>query len=132
MANEPSENPSASSSLLEEVAKRYATAEPVREKVVKAMADEEIEARAVALRKVLVRRSELQRDLKKVDKPDIETFNADRSPARQEYSKAKLDEIHKAKEALDKVEKALDLALTKNDFSKVKEIAGKAGGGGSE
>lgn len=127
MPNE-TENQTASSSLLAEVADRYSTVDPVRKKVVDLLADREIDARAAALEKVLNRRSELQKDLKKVDKPDIETFNADGSPARQEYSKAKIDEVKKAKEALDKVEKAIDLALAKNDFGKVKEIAGKAGG----
>lgn len=114
---------SASSSLLSEVAAKYATVDPVRQKVVDILADRGIEARATALEKALTRRSDLQRDLKKAEKPDVEHFNPDGSPAPALYTKAKVEEVKKAREALDKVEKAIDLALTKNDFTKVKEVA---------
>jgi hypothetical protein len=85
------------------------------------MVEKEVSERVALLDKALQKRFHLMTELRKVDKPDNELFNADGSPAQGMYSKARLEEIKKAREALGKHESALEKALLENDFAKLKE-----------
>jgi hypothetical protein len=108
--------------LLADVADRIKQSGPeVYNRLRDKMVDTEISERVALLDKGLQKRFTLMTDLRKVDKPDNEAFNADGSLAHGTYSKARLEEIKKAKEALQKHEGALEKALASNDFSKLKE-----------
>lgn len=108
--------------LLADVADRIKQSGPdVYNRLRDAMVEKEISERVSLLDKALQKRFTLMTDLRKVDKPDNEAFNADGSLASGTYSKARLEEIKKAKEALQKHEGALEKALATNDFSKLKE-----------
>lgn len=113
-------------SLLAEVADRIkSSGSTVYNRLVEAMVAREVEERVGLLDKGLQKRYQLMTDLRKVDKPDNETFNADGTLALGTYSKPRLEEIKKAKEALAKLESALEKALVGNDFGKLKEACNK-------
>jgi hypothetical protein len=108
--------------LLADVAARIKESGPevynrFRDKLV----EDEIASRVGLLDKAFQKRFQLLTDLRKVDRADNETYNADGSVATQSYSKPRLEEIKKAKEALAKHENALEKALAGNDWSKLKE-----------
>ena len=108
--------------LLADVADRIRESGPaVYSRLRDAMVEKEIAERVSLLDKGLQKRFQLTTELRKVNKPDQETFNADGSLASGTYTKARLEEIKKAKEALAKHESALEKALASNDFSKLKE-----------
>ena len=112
--------------LLADVANRVRESGPtVYGRIRDAMVEKEVAARVDLLDKALQKRFQLLTDLRKVDKPDNESFNADGTVASATYSKARLEEIKKAKEALAKHESALEKALANNDFGKLKESCGK-------
>lgn len=89
------------------------------------LVQQELDLRVSVLEKLLTKRSEAQGAIKKVDKADQITYNADGSPAAQTYSKERLEEIKKAKKALDDVDNAIDKALNDADWQKAKEIANR-------
>lgn len=108
--------------LLADVATRIRESGPeVYNRLRDAMVEKEVSSRVDLLDKAFQKRFQLMTDLRKVDKPDHEAFNADGSLASGTYSKARLEEIKKAKEALAKHENALEKALATNDFGKLKE-----------
>lgn len=94
--------------------------EAIRQRLVDAMVEKEVAQRVELLDKAFQKRFELLTAFNKVNRADQETYNADGSVATQSYTKARLEEIKKAKEALEKHENALEKALTSNDFSKLK------------
>lgn len=94
----------------------------VRDDVVKKLVTAEIENRVQKLTDALSARKTLFVELKKAEKPDVQTFNADGSVATSGYSKEKLEQIKKAKEKLDKQDKAIEAALG-GDFSKLQEAS---------
>ena len=69
----------------------------------------------------------LFRSLRKI-KPDQINYDADLKPIGEgTYSKAKAEELKKAREAVTKMEAAIDAALAdKPDFSKLFNLAGDA------
>lgn len=108
--------------LLADVASRIKESGPqVYARLRDAMVEKEITSRVDLLDKAFQKRFQLLTDLRKVDRPDQETYNADGSVATASYTKPRLEEIRKAKEALAKHENALEKALASNDFSKLKE-----------
>lgn len=108
--------------LLADVASRIKESGPqVYARLRDAMVEKEIASRVDLLDKAFQKRFQLLTDLRKVDRPDQETYNADGSVATASYTKPRLEEIRKAKEALAKHENALEKALASNDFSKLKE-----------
>lgn len=108
--------------LLADVADRIKQSGPeVYNRLRDSMVEKELSERVALLDKGVQKRFQLMTELRKVDKPDHEAFNADGSLAHGTYSKPRLEEIKKAKEALAKHENALEKALAHNDFSKLKE-----------
>lgn len=95
----------------------------VREKVVDLMVDQEIDRRVKAVSALVTKLDEINTNLKKIDRADVETFNQDGTVATSSFTKARLEEIKKAKEQATKIEKALDQAFENNDFQKVFELA---------
>lgn len=118
----PETKESRAQGLLADVATRIQASGPeVYSRLRDRMVEEEVASRVTLLDKAMQKRFQLMTDLKKVNRPDNEAFNADGSLASGTYSKPRLEEIKKAKEALAKHEAALEKALTTNDFSKLKE-----------
>lgn len=121
MAEQNETKESKAQGLLAEVADKIkGSGEAVRQRLVAAMVEKEVSQRVDLLDKAFQKRFELLTALRKVDRADQETYNADGTVATQSYTKARLEEIKKAKEALEKHENALEKALTSNDFSKLK------------
>jgi hypothetical protein len=120
MANENDKDTKASGLLAEVADKIKGSGEAVRARLVDAMVEKELASRVECLDKAFQRRFELLTNLRKIERPDTETYNADGTVASASYTKARIEEIKKAKEALEKHENALEKALSTNDFSKLK------------
>ena len=115
-----------SSEVLSIVAERLGSSgTAVRERVIDTLVEREVVSRVEVLDKGLAKRSEYERELRKISKPDVETYDAEGKPVSATYSKARIDELKKSREQLTKLEGAIDKALVSNDFSKLREIVGK-------
>lgn len=90
------------------------------------LVEEELKRRADLLLKGLAKKSELERDIRKV-KPDQQSFDATNKLVSESYSKGKAEELKRLKEQLAKIEKALEAALNfeKPCFDKLGECVGK-------
>lgn len=112
-------------SLQKEVSEKVELAsKSVKDKVVEMLAEKEVQARTDATMSVLAKLNETNKELNKM-KPDNVLYDVDGKEVSATYTKAKLDERKKLIEKRDSLDKALTLALVKNDFSKVKELANK-------
>lgn len=85
--------------------------------VVEHFAKLEAEKQGTALIKGLDKLSNLERDLNKINRPDIKTFNEDGSEASASWSKDRLEERKKLTEQIEKLTKAIDKADDKGDFA---------------
>jgi hypothetical protein len=109
-------------SLLAEVANRVkGTNDIVQETYITKLVQKEVEQRVDLLDKAMQKRFACLTELNKVNRPDVETFGADGKLASSTYTKERLKAIKDAKEALAKIENAIDKALA-GDWSKVKEL----------
>lgn len=111
----------AAATLLDDVKEIIASSgADVRARVVSALAEKAIGERVELTKKGLDKYNEARSNFRKVNKPDHTVF--DGAGKKMEFmTGAKVEEIKKAKEALDRIEKALELALGKNDFTKLQE-----------
>lgn len=117
----PAPSEKKSSAVLTEVTKNIDASPPiVREKLIAALTDREVAIRVDKLDKALAKRREMENDLRKI-KPDVETFDADGKVTSQSYTKAKAEELKKAREQLAKLESAFDKAI-EGDFGKLNEF----------
>jgi hypothetical protein len=113
---------SASKSIGLKVAEQIANAGPaILDKVINNLASLEIEKRANALLNGVNLAVATKRELQKI-KPDVVAYDASGAEVSANWSKSKLEEKKKLEEKLGKIEKAVELAVTKNDFSKVSEL----------
>lgn len=87
-----------------------------RSRVVEHFANIEAQKRADALVAGLNKLNDFERDLRKINKPDQETFNADGSVASATYSKDRLEAIKKLNDQIEKLTKALNKADDAADF----------------
>jgi len=107
--------------LLADIAAKVKDSGPaVVEKYLAASVQKEIDSRVDLLDKAIQKRFELLGALGKVNRPDVVTYDAEGKEASGTYTKPRLEEIKKAKEALEKHENALEKALISNDWSKLK------------
>ena len=110
-------------SVKETVANRLANSgATIRNAVVDILVKEETDRRVAATTKAVNKLAELDKELKKLSKPDIETFNADETPASPVFSKTRIEEIKKVREQIAKIEKALTEAFDNNNFQKVLDL----------
>lgn len=110
--------------LLSEVhAEIAAGADKVIAGVRAALVSKELSEREAAVLSALGKLQEAERDSKKI-KPDNELFDGEGKSIQTGFSKAKLEELKKNRELVEKLEGAIVKALG-GDFSKVKELAGK-------
>jgi hypothetical protein len=113
---------SKAASILDEVNGLVKTSgDEVRRRVVSALAEKVINENVRLVQTGLDKRTEALGGLRKVSKPDVETYDAAGNKL-EVMSQAKFEEVKKAKENLEKVEKALAKALEENDYSKLKEL----------
>ena len=101
----------------------------VRERVKNTLVEAELSKRADMILKGLNKRDDAQKAINKI-KPDQQAFNADGSKATETFSKAKIDELNKAKQQLTNIDKALEEALS--DTPNFEKLAKVVGGGGDK
>lgn len=110
--------------LKEKVSERIAnSSDVVRDKVVDLLVQDEITKRVDAVTKVMTKIDTVEAELKKEDKPNVRTVNADGSVARTEYTVEQYEKLKKLRDTLEKLKSSLDLAFDKNDFTKVLEFS---------
>ena len=118
----PSAGVSKAASILEDVGTLVKTSgDTVRKRVVETLAEKVIAENVRLTMAGLDKRSDALSNVRKLSKPDQLAYDASGNKI-ETMSAAKFDELKKAKEALDKVEKALAKALEENDYSKLKEL----------
>lgn len=106
------------------VASKISSISPaVNEKVIEHLVNVELEKRSNAIIGGLDKLRGLQNDLKKI-KPDVGGFyDEDGNETKpMQYSKAKFEERKKTLEQIEKLQKALDLAIDKSDMTKLYEL----------
>lgn len=111
-------------SITNAVAEKIAAISPaVNEKVIDALVARELEKRSDAVLGGLDKLRTMQNDLRKI-RPDVGgAFDEDGNEVKPTlYSKAKFDERKKLNEQIEKLQKALDLAIDKGDMSKLYEL----------
>lgn len=96
--------------------------EDVKAKLIDHMYNEEVARRTAACLKVITKIQESDKELAKLSRGDVETFNEAGEPNTPVYTKERVDALKKAKETNQKLLSALDSALNKNDFKKVLEL----------
>ena len=107
-----------------QVAERLAESNTiVRERVIEHLKNQEVERRTDATLKVVAKIDDVTKELKKLTKPDIENFDEDGKSVYTAFSKERAKQIKDAKELKEKLEKALEKALTSNEFDKVFELS---------
>lgn len=96
----------------------------VRASIVSTMISEEIDIRTRATASLLKKLEEEEHALRKI-KPTFSGFNLKGEGVGEPvYTKDQLKQIKESQEKIDKLNRALEKALTDNDFSKVMEMAG--------
>lgn len=97
------------------------SSELVRKRLVDALVDRELTSRVDLLDKALTKLKDAKKEVDKL-RPDVETFDETGAKVTSHYSKAKLEERKKAVEAKEKLEKAVEQALSGESFDKLKEL----------
>lgn len=96
---------------------KYSTGS-VSDRVVDALVEKELAKRVELILAALGERDRLKKEQNKL-KPDNVSYDADGKIVGESFSKGRLDELNKNKAQLEKLEKAIDAALTDGDFSKL-------------
>jgi hypothetical protein len=97
------------------------SSEKVKERLVSTLVEREIASRVDLLDKALVKLKEAKKELDKI-KPDIETFDEQGNKQAGQFSKAKWEEKKKATENKEKLEKAVEAALSGESFDKLRDL----------
>lgn len=110
------------STIQEEVAKKISeSGNTVKDTVIGALAQIEINRRVDLVTKAIGKQDALKKDFDKINKDDITTF-VDRKPV-SAMSDARFKEIKKAEEAMEKLSKAIDKALFENTTDSYNKLA---------
>lgn len=110
-------------SLRAAVATRLSSISPaVESEVIDALVAREVTRRKDLIVKGLDQLDGVNREFYKINKPDIQNFNADGTVANSAYSKDRLEEIKKAAEKVEKLTKALDKAIAKGDLGDLSNL----------
>lgn len=117
----PATKESVTTGLLHTIAERVKASNPtVTERWVETEVEKEVANRVGLLDKAMQKRFQCMSELNKINRPDIEYFDSSGGSNGGHFTKERLKAIKDAKEALAKVENALEKALN-GDWSKVKE-----------
>lgn len=105
----------------------------VRGRVKNQLVEVELARRVDVLAKVLATREELARDLNKI-KPDQVSYDENSEKQTESYSKAKANELKKAREKLTKCDKAIDKCINEADYDALQkwQKGGDKGDGGDK
>lgn len=76
------------------------------------------------LDKGLTKLKDARKDLDKV-KPDLETYSATGEKVSAGFTKAKFEELKKAQDLVDRIQKAVDQALGGEGFDKLRDLVSK-------
>lgn len=97
------------------------SSEALRQKVVDELASQQIADRAKLLVSALDRAKELERETRKLEKPDITQFDAEGKEVNM-FSKSAVEAKKKHQEKVEKFDKAFDKAFNGEDFEPLKQI----------
>lgn len=108
-------NTASKKTIQEVVAEKISqSGENVANIVIDKLAEVEISKRVESISKAIQKQEQLEKDLKKISKNDVVTYVD--GAATEVMSKSRFEDIKKGKEKIDKLTKAIDLALTQNTF----------------
>lgn len=93
----------------------------IRKRVVDALVEDEVAARADLLAKALAKRKAQAKELEKI-RPDNVGHTADGNKVFEHFSKARLGERQKAEKTLAKLDNAINAAICKADYEGLKKI----------
>jgi len=123
-----------SKTIQEVVAEKIsACGQTVIDTVVEKLAEVEISKRVEIITKAISSQDQLRNNLKRIDRNDIITYVGGEQV--ESMSKARYDEIKKAKEVVEKLTKAIDAALTENTtdtYNKLNDLLKNAGNNKAE
>ena len=109
--------------IKEKLAERLLTSgSDVKNNVLDTLYNNELKTRTDACLKVLTKIEEKEKELKKLKVSDNNIYDEKGTVVAGGYSKARVDDIKKASEELERLNKALENALENNDFTKVLEL----------
>jgi len=119
----PETKESVAASLLATIAEKVKNSAPeVTRRYAESQAEKEISARVDLLDRGMQKRFSCLYELNKVNRPDVVTYDVDgKETGTGTYTKERVKAIKDSKEALAKIENALEKALG-GDWSKLKEI----------
>lgn len=110
--------------------KKLVTTDVVEEDLVKVVSNREIAKRSSALATLLELIQRQENDIRKI-KPDLEQYAEDGTPTGVFYSKGQSEALKRARERLDKMEKAFEKGI-KGDLSDVYNLIKDKNEGGKE
>ncbi len=119
-ADPPADKDSAARVMAEIASRLDSSLADVRQGLVDALVQKELDERVKLLVSAVGRRNEQLSELRKVDRPDVVTYDDAGQVASGTYTKERLKDIKDRKEKLAKLETAIARALS-NDFSKLKD-----------
>ncbi len=114
--------------IREKVAEEIAALSPrIAAEVKDVMVEREVKKRTDAFVVVYDKLVASEKEYQKIDQPDLVSYNKSGQKTDEMYSKGRLDQIAKARKAVDRLAHALDKALDKGDFGDVYNLSsGKA------
>lgn len=119
--------------LKEQVAASVVSSAPaILDKVVETLAKPEVDRRTQILTEGYLKIEELNKSLKKIDRPDVDPKGRDgKSLGTPSYTEARLKELNDLTKKIDALNAAFEKAVlstaTADDFNKLKEAVKKAG-----
>ena len=109
--------------IKEKLAERLLTSgSDVKNNVLDTLYNNELKTRTDACLKVLTKIEEKEKELKKLKVSDNNIYDEKGTVVAGGYSKARVDDIKKASDELERLNKALENALENNDFTRVLEL----------
>lgn len=109
--------------IKEKLAERLLTSgSDVKNNILDTLYNNELKTRTDACLKVLTKIEEKEKELKKLKVSDNNIYDEKGTVVAGGYSKARVDDIKKASDELERLNKALENALENNDFTKVLEL----------
>lgn len=94
----------------------------IKDKVVEARVQAEIDKRASALDSALKKRVELEGEVKKLQRPTSEVYDANGNVVHAGFSKSDVKALAEAKKKLAKADKCIAAALEGGDWGKLNEV----------
>lgn len=109
--------------IKEKLAERLLTSgSDVKNNILDTLYNNELKTRTDACLKVLTKIEEKEKELKKLKVSDNNIYDEKGTVVAGGYSKARVDDIKKVSDELERLNKALENALENNDFTKVLEL----------